>query len=119
MERGRVSTLLLLHLLLAFYSLCSVCGKLASGFDFPSLGFVLCYGGMIFVLGIYAIGWQQVIKRLPLTSAYANKAVTILWGAVWGTLLFKEQISLQQAIGMAVVLAGVVLYSVAESHEEG
>ena len=71
-SRGR--TLLGLHALLALYSLCSICGKLASGFEFMSPGFVLCYGGMILVLGLYAIGWQQVIKRMPLTSACSMNA---------------------------------------------
>lgn len=117
MAASRGKTLLALHALLALYSLCSICGKLAAGFEFMSPGFVLCYGGMICVLGIYAIGWQQVIKRMPLTSAYANKAVTIVWGIVWGVLLFREAVTPAKLIGAAVVLAGVVLFSVADGEE--
>lgn len=114
---SRGKTLFGLHLLLMVYSLCSICGKLAAGFDFLSPGFVLCYGGMIAVLGIYAIGWQQVIKRMPLTSAYANKAVTIVWGIVWGALLFGEQVTPHKLLGAAVVLAGVVLFSLADGED--
>lgn len=117
MAASRGKTLLGLHALLALYSLCSICGKLAAGFEFMSPGFVLCYGGMICVLGIYAIGWQQVIKRMPLTSAYANKAVTIVWGIVWGVLLFQEAVTPAKLLGVAVVLAGVVLFSVADGEE--
>lgn len=117
MSASRGKTLLALHALLALYSLCSICGKLAAGFEFMSPGFVLCYGGMIGVLGVYAIGWQQVIKRMPLTSAYANKAVTIVWGIVWGVLLFREAVTPAKLIGAAVVLAGVVLFSVADGEE--
>lgn len=117
MGASRGKTLLGLHALLALYSLCSICGKLASGFGFMSPGFVLCYGGMILVLGLYAIGWQQVIKRMPLTSAYANKAVTIVWGIVWGVLLFHETVTPAKLLGAAVVLAGVVLFSL--SDDEG
>ncbi|WP_273446565.1 transporter [Thermophilibacter provencensis] len=113
--RGR--TLLGLHALLALYSLCSICGKLAAGFEFMSPGFILCYGSMILVLGLYAIGWQQVIKRMPLTSAYANKAVTIVWGIVWGVLLFHEAVTPAKLMGAAVVLAGVVLFSIADGEE--
>lgn len=113
--RGR--TLLGLHALLALYSLCSICGKLAAGFEFMSPGFILCYGGMILVLGLYAIGWQQVIKRMPLTSAYANKAVTIVWGIVWGVLLFHEAVTPAKLLGAVVVLAGVVLFSIADGEE--
>ena len=114
---SRGKTLHGLHALLALYSLCSICGKLASGFGFMSPGFVLCYGGMILVLGLYAIGWQQVIKRMPLTSAYANKAVTIVWGIIWGVLLFHETVTPAKLLGAAVVLAGVVLFSL--SDDEG
>ena len=113
--RGR--TLLGLHALLALYSLCSICGKLAAGFEFMSPGFILCYGSMILVLGLYAIGGQQVIKRMPLTSAYANKAVTIVWGIVWGVLLFHEAVTPAKLMGAAVVLAGVVLFSIADGEE--
>ena len=103
--------------MLALYSLSSVCAKLAAGFDFMSVGFVGCYAGMIALLGIYAIGWQQVIKRLPLTFAYANKAVTVAWGIVWGMLLFSERVSPLKLLGALIVLAGVVLFSLAEKDE--
>lgn len=111
--------LVALHVLLAVYSLSSVCAKLASGFEFMSFGFIGCYAGMIVLLGAYAVGWQQIIKRLPLTYAYANKAVTVLWGIVWGVLLFHEQVSAPKLLGAAVVLAGVVLFSLAEKDDAG
>ena len=109
---------LMLHIMLAIYSLSSVCSKLAAGYDFMSLGFVVCYGGMIGALGLYAIGWQQVIKRLPRTVAYANKAVTLIWGLVWGSILFHEQISPIKLLGAAIVLAGVVLFSLDEGEDD-
>ena len=118
MSRGNAKTLLGLHLLLAVYSLCSICGKLASSFAFLSWQFILCYGGMIAVLGVYAIGWQQVIKRMPLTSAYANKAVTIVWGIVWGALLFHEAVTPMKLLGSVIVLCGVVLFSLADGEGE-
>ena len=73
---------------------------------------------MIAVLGIYAIGWQQVIKRMPLTSAYANKAVTIVWGIIWGALLFHESVTPLKLLGAAIVLVGVVLFSLADGEGE-
>ena len=116
---GEAKALVAIHVMLAVYSLSSVCAKLAAGFDFMSVGFIACYGGMIALLGVYAIGWQQVIKRLPLTYAYANKAVTVLWGIVWGVLLFQEQVSPLKLLGALIVLAGVVLFSLAERDEKG
>lgn len=114
---GGGRALVALHVMLAVYSLSSVCAKLAAGFDFMSLGFIACYGGMIALLGVYAIGWQQVIKRLPLTYAYANKAVTVLWGIVWGVILFQERVSPLKILGALIVLVGVVLFSLAERDE--
>ena len=54
---------------------------------------------------------------MPLTSAYANKAVTIVWGIVWGVLLFHEAVTPAKLLGAAVVLAGVVLFSIADGEE--
>ncbi|WP_206214462.1 DMT family transporter [Adlercreutzia sp. ZJ141] len=116
---GNTKAILLLHILLVFYSLCSICAKLAAEQQFMSCGFILYYGGMIAVLGVYAIGWQQVIKRLPLTLAYANRAVTIVWGVVWGCLFFGETLTVPKLVGAAIVLVGVVLYATSGSQDEG
>ena len=82
MSKKKLKVLLVLHILLVLFSTSGIMSKLAAGYDFMSLGFILCYGGMVCILGVYAIGWQQVIKRLPLTTAYANRAVTVVWGLV-------------------------------------
>jgi len=101
---------LALHLLLLFYSCSSVLSKLAAGQKFLSWGFILCYGGMFMILVIYAVGWQQILKRLPLTVAFANKAVTLVWSMVFGALLFNESIKLNQLIGCALAVVGVILF---------
>lgn len=112
---SKAKVLLGLHLLLVLFSLSGIMSKLAAQYDFMSPGFILCYGGMIVILGVYALGWQQVIKRLPLTTAYANRAVTIFWGIIWGALIFHERISVLKAIGALIVLVGVVLYAIADN----
>lgn len=100
-----------LHVLLLVYSLSGIFSKLASSQEFLSPEFVLLYGGMLFVLFVYAVVWQQIIKRLPLSVAFANKAVTVVWGIVWGWLFFHEEVSAGMLIGAVVVMVGVVLYS--------
>ena len=75
---------LLLHIILGIYAGSSVCSKLAAQQPFLSAAFLLLYGLMLAALVAYAIGWQQVIKHLPLTTAYANKAVTVVWGILLG-----------------------------------
>lgn len=114
MRATRPRQILSLHILLAVYSIAGVLSKLAAGESALSLRFCLCYGGVILVLALYAIGWQQVIRRMPLTSAYANRAVTVVWGVVWGVLLFREGVSVVQLLGCALVVAGVVVFSLSE-----
>ena len=109
-------TILALNVLLMFFSLGGIFSKLASKQLFLSLKFILCYGALLFIMFVYAIGWQQVIKRLPLTMAYANRAVTIVWGIIWGLLFFNEKLNVGKIIGAVIVISGVLLY-VTESDE--
>lgn len=107
----RLKILLLLHVLLMFYSVSGILSKLAAGQELLSWQFVGLYAGIIAILGIYAIGWQQILKRMALTSAFSNKAVTIVWGIVWGALFFAEPVTVLKVIGATLIIAGVVLYS--------
>lgn len=116
-RRKRLGVLLALHLLLMLYSTSGILSKTAARYPFMSPGFILSYGGMIAVLGVYAIGWQQVIKRIPLTTAYANRAVTVIWGIIWGAVLFHEGVSPLKVVGALMVLAGVVLFALADSED--
>ena len=109
-------TILALNVLLMFFSLGGIFSKLASKQPFLSLKFILCYGALLFIMFVYAIGWQQVIKRLPLTMSYANRAITIVWGIIWGLLFFNEKLNVGKIIGAVIVIAGVLLY-VTESDE--
>lgn len=112
--RKRLPVILLLHVFILVYSLASVCSKMASQYEFLSLPFILWYCADIGLLGLYALGWQQVLKHLALTTAYANKGVTIMWGFLWGALLFSEYISVRMYIGAAIVFIGVVLVVTAD-----
>ena len=48
--------------------------------------------------------------------AYANRAITIVWGIIWGLLFFNEKLNVGKIIGAVIVIAGVLLY-VTESDE--
>lgn len=118
MDSSKTRALLALQLLLLCYALSTVMQKLAAQQDFLSLRFLLCAGGMFLFLGVYALGWQQVLKRLPLTVAYAtSKAVVFLWMLVFGRLLFHERVSVRQLLGCALLMAGVVLFALAEKED--
>lgn len=114
---GRIKTLFALHLLLMVYSTSGILSKLAAGVDFLSFDFCILYGGVLCLLGFYAIGWQQILKKLPLTTAFSNKAVTIVWGIIWGALFFFEPITLPKAVGALLIIAGVILFSHADGQE--
>ena len=80
-----------------------------------SVRFFLYYGIVLANLGCYAVLWQQILKKIPLTSAYANKAVTIVWGLVWGLIFFGEVITIGKVIGSLLIIAGVMI--VVTEHE--
>lgn len=114
----RAVTLIALHLLLLVYSLSGIFSKNAAHEPFMSPMFIALYGGMLAILFIYAIGWQQILKRLSLSLGFANKAVTVVWGMVWGFFIFGESISALNLIGATLVIAGVVLYARADAEDE-
>ena len=100
-----------LHLNILLFSLTSVFSKAASvqynkhGLSSPLLSLFLFL--MVANCGIYAITWQQVIKKFSLSTAYANKSVYLLWSQIWAVLIFHENLSIQNIIGILVVLFGV------------
>lgn len=119
MTPGRRATLLGLHVLLGIYALSDVFSKYAAGAGFPDIAFFLFYGLMLVFLGVYALGWQQVIKRMPLSSAFANRAVTVVWGIFWGAVLFGEDITFGKLAGVAIIMAGIILYARADTTDSG
>ena len=114
MKKSGIKHYIILHLLFVLVSLSSVCSKFASGCEFLSLKYCFWQCGMIGFLGLYALGWQQIIKHMPLSTAYPNKAVTVAWGIVWGAVLFDEKITFFKVIGALIVIAGVVLFALPE-----
>lgn len=114
MNKSKIKTLVLLHGMLMIYSMSGICSKMAAGEKFLSFKFCLFYGIIILLLGFYAIGWQQIIKRMPLSTAFANKAVTIIWGLVWGMIFFGEKITIKKIIGILLVVIGIVIFAKAD-----
>ena len=114
MNSEKIKTLLGLHLLIMVYSMSGICSKMAAKQPFLSFKFCIYYGIIIVLLGLYAIGWQQIIKRIPLTTAFANKAVTVVWGLIWGLVFFGEEITIGKVVGVLCVVLGVVIYAKAD-----
>lgn len=91
------------------YSLTTVISKIVSNYEFLSLPFILFYLLDFAVLGIYAILWQQLLKRFELSIAYANKAMTLLWSLLWSVVLFHENVTVQKVVGVILVIAGTII----------
>ena len=111
------TVLIALHILLLVYSLCGFFSKNASRQPFMSFEFCAFYADMLAILVFYAIGWQQILKHLPLTVAFANKSITVVWGIVWGAVFFQEPITIPMIVGAILVMAGIVLFSIADGEE--
>ena len=116
-KKFQIKDILMLQIVFFIYSINSVVAKFASAQEPFSLNFILLYGLELCVLGVYAILWQQLIKRMELSVAYSNKAVVLLWAMVFGTLLFKEQITRTKVTGILLVIAGIVVLNSEEVKE--
>ena len=108
-NKVQIKDILLLQIVFFIYSINSIVAKLASGQESFSLTFICLYGLEVVILGVYAILWQQVIKKFELSVAYANKAVTLIWAMIWGAFLFQEQITLSKVAGILLVIVGIVI----------
>ena len=118
MKRTEIRYYFLLHLLMLMLSFGGVVSKTASGLPFLSLKWILLYGVLLLILGLYAIFWQQLLRHIMLSRAYACKSVTIVWGMIWGVLFFHELLTVKHIIAGVLVIAGVVLIaSGKETHD--
>jgi len=101
--------ILLLQGIIIIYTLAGVMGKLASCHPILSIGFIGFYALEIFILGIYAFLWQQIIKHFDLTIAYANRAVALLWSGLWAVFFFHEVLTIQNILGIVIVILGMAV----------
>ena len=111
--------IILLQLVVMIYTFSTIIGKFAAGAADQSLFlFVLYYGAEIGVLGVYAILWQQMIKRFELSVAYANRAGALLWSLLWAVLFFGEQLTAQKLAGVLLVVAGTMIVNGGKESED-
>jgi len=117
-KTGRVKQIIILQLIIGIYTLSSVMAKLASGEPFMSFKFMVLYGIEIAILGIYAILWQQIIKKFPLSIAYANRSMAILWSMIWAVIFFHDEITVRNIIGVLIVLLGTMIVNLDAREEQ-
>lgn len=101
--------ILFLQLVIMLYSGSSIAAKFAAAQEVFSFRFCLFYGIEIMILGIYAILWQQIIKRFELSVAYANRAMVLVWSLLWAVFIFRDEITVQNMIGILLVITGTLV----------
>jgi len=98
-----------LQAVVVIYTISSVMAKLASAHEDDWQRFLLFFGLEFVLLGIYAILWQQMIKRFELSVAYSNRAMAIVWSMIWAVIFFHDRITLRNLLGVALVVAGILI----------
>ena len=99
------------------YSLSTVAAKFASEQDFLSIKYIFFFGVEFVILAIYALIWQQMIKKFELSIACANKAVTLLWSMLWNFIIFSTGITVGKVVGILIVVCGVIVMNSESSAE--
>lgn len=108
-KKNLIKNIIMLQAIIMIYTLSSVAAKYASAEEFLSFKFIIFYGIEILILGIYALLWQQIIKKFDLSIAYANRAIALLWSIVWAIIFFKENITINNVIGVIIVIIGTII----------
>ena len=62
-------------------------------------------------MGLYALLWQQVIARMSLSTAYMFKGTSLIFVLLISALLFGETILINNIIGSAIIIVGIVLFA--------
>lgn len=100
---------LFLCVAVAIYSLSGFFTKLASGFAYLSKAYLLCLCSAIFVLAIYAVLWQMILKVIPLNQAYPFRSLGLVYSLLIACLAFHEEITIHNLVGSAMVLCGLLV----------
>lgn len=113
-----LKNILLLQLIIIIYTISSVMAKLASASSEEPLRMLMFLGAEFVILAIYAVLWQQMIKRFELSVAYANRAMAILWSMIWAVIFFHDEITSRNILGVLIVLVGMVIVNLDAREEE-
>ena len=95
----------------AIYACEAVCNKYASMYEFLSMQYIVGIVAAVVVLGIYAIAWQQILKRIPLTDAYMFKGTSLVFVLLFSLLIYQETVTVWNLVGLTIILVGTAGYA--------
>ena len=93
-------------------SLTSPCLKLGGRYPFMSAGYIAWFCLAVLILGFYAVCWQLILEKLPLTTAYLRRGFSYILIFVWATLIFHKKLRktfLGIVLGIIVITIGMVI----------
>lgn len=93
------------------YACVTLFTKYAAQHAFLSKPYWLGLCGAIGIMGAYAVCWQQILKRVELSTAYMFKGTSLIFVMLLAWVLFGEQITLHNIIGACVIMIGIALYA--------
>ena len=93
------------------YACVTLFTKYAAQHEFLSMAYCISLAGAIGVMGFYAICWQQVLKRIELSTAYMFKGTSLIFVILLAWAIFGEAITIMNIVGAAVIVLGIVLYA--------
>lgn len=117
----KLKNIVLLQLIVIIYTFNSIIGKFSADMqvEFLSFKFIAFYAAEVAVLGVYAILWQQMIKKFDLSVAYANRAMTLLWSGLWAVIIFHETLTWKNILGILFVIAGTIVVNLDSLDKSG
>ncbi|NDO50958.1 EamA family transporter [Lachnospiraceae bacterium MD335] len=115
----KIKNIILLQGVVVIYTLSGIMSKNASANGAYSVKFLTFFALEFLLLAVYAVLWQQMIKRFELSVAYANRSMAVLWSMLWAVLFFHDEITVKNIIGVVLVTAGTVIINTDVQSEEG
>ena len=93
------------------YACVTLFTKYSSQQEMGSVAYCLGLAGAIGVMGAYAICWQQILKRVELSTAYMFKGTSLIFIMLFAFALFGEAITIMNVIGAIVIVIGITLFA--------
>ena len=93
------------------YACVMVFTRMAAEWPFMSWRYCLWLSVAVGIMAIYAICWQQILRRVELSTAYMFKGTSLIFVMLLAFIIFGETITWANIIGAAVIIIGIILFA--------
>ena len=108
-QKITISTFALLLIAFLVYSTTGVFSKMASKKAFMSISYMSLLAFVVISMGVYAVLWQIILKKVALNQAFLFKSMTVLFSLLFASIIFNEDITKSNIIGSSFIIAGIVV----------